>query len=404
MTQALTQAYVFARDPLGNPVLAGTMVLNQTSGSFTYASSWLTQDWAYSLDPVNLPLSAAPNTTRNQNRVHPVFSDAGPDDWGTQVLLAGHSRLPANEIERLLATSGHGVGCLQFSLSRSQPKAIKPVPDIELLEELQQTALLIVQNKPVEPTLLAILMPASSLGGARPKVTLRDGDQLYLAKFSRPNDPFNTPRVEYATMLLARKCGISIPDVSLRKAGESDVFLIRRFDRTDNQRQHYISAHSLFNRERIRLIGDAYHDPYSYIALARIIRTHCSDWRADCLELYRRILFNVIVGNTDDHARNHGLIFDPANPGWKLSPAFDLLPIISGAQQHALGIGKSGRLRSLENVLTAAPGFGIDESLAQQLLDQLIDQTADWQLHFRECEVSDEDVQRLQMIIRNFPS
>lgn len=404
MSEALTQAYVFACQPDGKSALAGTVALNQTAGSFTYSSSWLTQDRAYPLDPVNLPLSDAPHTVRNQNRVHPVFSDAGPDDWGTQVLLAGHTRLPANEIERLLATSGHGVGCLQFSLSRSQPKTIKPVPTIDLLEELQQAAQQIIENKPVDPVLLAILMPASSLGGARPKVTLSKDEHTYLAKFSRPNDPFNTPRVEYATMLLAQKCGITVPDVSVCRAGKSDVFLIRRFDRMGHQKQHYISAHSLFNRERIRMVSDAYHDPCSYIALAKIIRTHCRDWRTDSMELFRRLLFNVIVGNTDDHARNHGLTFDPADPGWKLSPAFDLLPILSGSQQHALGIGKSGRLRSLENVLTAAPGFGIDESLAQQMLDQLMEQTAGWQRHFRTCDVPDEDIQRLSMIIRKFPS
>jgi serine/threonine-protein kinase HipA len=201
MNKSLTAAYVFAQSPTGSHELAGTLSQSRTAGTFVYSDQWLEHSWAYALDPVNLKLQTGAFTTTNTNKVFPVFSDAGPDDWGTKVLLAGHTRLPANEIERLLATSGHGVGCLRFSLSRSRPKEPAPAPSINLLHELEDASLKIANNQTVDPALLALLIPATSMGGARPKITLREGNKDYIAKFSKPGDLINVPRVEYATML-----------------------------------------------------------------------------------------------------------------------------------------------------------------------------------------------------------
>jgi serine/threonine-protein kinase HipA len=339
MSKAITTAYVFAQNPSGTHELAGTLIQNRTAGSFVHSQQWLEQSWAYPQDPVNLKLQSDVIITTNAKKVLPVFSDAGPDDWGTKVLLAGHTRLPANETERLLATSGHGVGWLRFSLSRSRPKEPSPPPSLDLLHELEDASQKIANNETVDPALLALLIPASSIDGARPKIALRENDTDYIAKFSKPGDLINVPRVEYASMRLAQQCGITIPDIRLQSLGDRDAFIIQRFDRHEKRLSHYISAHSLFNRDRVRLYDDAYADPCSYIALSKILRTHARDWNEAAAQLLRRIVFNVYIGNIDDHGRNHGCLFDPANPGWQLSAAFDIVPTVSQGREHALGIG-----------------------------------------------------------------
>lgn len=399
MSKSLTSAYVFAQSPSGTHELTGTLSQSRTAGSFVYSDQWLEQPWAYPLDPVNLKLQSSPITTTNSNKVHPVFSDAGPDDWGTKVLLAGHTRLPANETERLLATSGHGVGCLRFSLSRSRPKEPAPAPSFDLLHELEDASLKIANNQTVDPALLALLIPATSMGGARPKITLREDNKDYIAKFSKTGDLINVPRVEYATMLLAQQCGINIPDIRLQILGDRDTFIIQRFDRHQNQQLHYISAHSLFNRDRVRLFDDAFADPCSYIALAGILRAHARDWHKSATQLFRRIVFNVYIGNLDDHGRNHGCLYDPANPGWQLSAAFDIVPTVSQGREHALGIGRFGRLRSMGNVLSAAEGFGLSDHEAKRIIDEVLGVAAGWRVFFTNAGVTEQDVGVLGKVV-----
>jgi len=395
----VTQAYVFASNPAGESVLCGTLASERTAGTFNYAEQWLSAPWAYPLDPVNLKLQSGPCTTRNSLKVLPVFSDAGPDDWGTRVLLAGHSRIPASELERLVATSGHGAGCLQFSLSRSRPKAEPLLASPEFLEVLENASRNIAQNQPVDPALLAMLIPATTVGGARPKITLQDGSRHWIAKFSKPDDLIDAPLVEYATLKLARHCAIVVPDTAIRRVADRHVFLTERFDREQGRRLHYISMHSLFNQERIRLYDNAFADPCSYAAFGRVLRSHARDWAADAEQLFRRIVFNVLVGNTDDHARNHGMVFDPALPGWRLSPAFDIVPTLSQAREHALGIGEQGRLRSLKNVASGAKAFGIDDVRATAIIDEIRAIVAHWQEAFEEVGVTPADIRILENII-----
>ncbi|TFH73681.1 type II toxin-antitoxin system HipA family toxin [Gammaproteobacteria bacterium LSUCC0112] len=402
MSKAITTAYVFAQSPSGAHELAGILSQHRTAGTFTYSQHWLEQPWAYPLDPVNLKLQPDAIITTNANQVHPVFSDAGPDDWGTKVLLAGHTRLPANETERLLATSGHGVGCLRFSLSRSRPKEPSPPPSLELLHELEDASQKIANNQTVDPALLALLIPATSMGGARPKITLREHDKDYIAKFSKPGDLINVPRVEYACMRLAQQCGINIPDIRLQTLGERDAFIIQRFDRHEKRQLHYISAHSLFNRDRVRLYDNAYADPCSYIALSKMLRTHARDWNDTAMELFRRIVFNVYIGNIDDHGRNHGCLYDPANPGWQLSAAFDIVPTVSQGREHALGIGRFGRQRSMGNVMSAAEGFGLSGDEAKGIVDEVVGVASGWRIVFQNSGVESEDTRIAEQIIGIF--
>ncbi|MGM0634207.1 MAG: type II toxin-antitoxin system HipA family toxin [Pseudomonadota bacterium] len=388
----VTTAYVFGASPASKPTLAGELELRAGGGQFRYAPQWLEQEWAYPLDPVNLPLSPRVFTTRARIGVFGVFSDAGPDDWGTRVMLHGHSQLPANELERLLATNGHGAGALHFSLSRTRPKHTS-APSFAVLEELEQAAHHLASNEPVSEQALQILLPGSSMGGARPKVTLRDENGAeYIAKFSVSGDVLDIPRVEHATLQLAAKCGIDVVNSQVHALADRSVLLVRRFDRDPDNPVHFISAHSLFHQDRIRPRPDALHDPCGYPALARILRIH-ADSMAQCHELYRRMVFNILIGNTDDHAKNHAMLYHLRQTHWSLSPAYDLLPIISGASEHALGIGTSGRQGTLDNARSACNAFGLNQIAAEEIIQQVSQPLRSWREHYLSCGVNEQDVQ-----------
>lgn len=195
----ISSAYVFAHNPAGHPFLAGRLEMSTATGTFIYSDQWLNSDDAYPLDPVNLPLSAMTFTIRSRSKVFSVFSDAGPDDWGTKVMILGLTSLPANEIERLLACSGHGVGCLQFSLSRSRPKQPAELPHINLLADLEKASLDMANDTEIAEDMYRILAPGTSMEGARPKVSVWDGQHSWIAKFGLPQDTINMPLSERAT-------------------------------------------------------------------------------------------------------------------------------------------------------------------------------------------------------------
>lgn len=396
--KTITAAYVFANDPDGQASLVGQLSMSTATGTFKYSDHWLSADYAYPLDPVNLPLSSATYSIRSRSKVFSVFSDAGPDDWGTKVMLLGHKNLPANEIERLLACSGHGAGCLQFSLSRSRPKQAAELPHISLLSELEKASLDMANENEITDDMYRILAPGTSMGGARPKVSVWDGQDSWIAKFALPQDPINMPTSERATLELAKQAGIKVPETRMAKIGNHQALLVKRFDR-GTQPVHFISAFSLFNQDRVKQYSDAMHDPCSYLALARTLRAHSSAGLNDCLQLYRRMVFNTLIGNIDDHARNHAMIYRVKDRQWQLSPAYDIVPIASASRQQALGVGRLGRESSIDNLLSASEAFGIDRQLAAELIEQQIHIINGWREHFTLHQVPKTSLKVIEKII-----
>jgi serine/threonine-protein kinase HipA len=395
-----SSAYVFTLSPYGDRTLVGEIKTSSLMGEFQYDSEWLDNPWAYPLDPVNLPLSPMRYRVHNLKNMFGVFSDAGPDSWGERVLLQHHRSLPRNETERLLRLSGMGVGCLQFSLSRTRPKETPPLPTIDRLLRLSKaTENLLLKHQLTEDELV-LLDPGSSMGGARPKVTVRDGDTVWLVKFSRPDDLIDIPRVEYACMQLLSSLGITVPETKLMTLHKGkSAYMIKRFDRITANPIHFISAHSLFNTDRIRLIRNAHYDPCSYIALAKHLRAHSAYAIEDCHELYSRMVANVLLNNTDDHARNHAMIFDLSKKEWRLAPAFDVLPSLSSQGEQALGIGSYGRESSIENLLTACGAFGLSNEQALKRIDTMRSIILEWEYYFSNCGVTAGDLKLLKVII-----
>lgn len=397
------RAYVFTLSKKNERILVGEIKTSNLMGEFQYDSEWLAHPDAYPLDPVNLPLSPIRYRVHNLKNMFGVFSDAGPDSWGERVLLQHHRSLPRNETERLLRLSGMGVGCLQFSLSRTRPKTIPELPTIDRLLRLSNATENLLLKDQLTSDELVLLEPGSSMGGARPKVTICDEKDVWLVKFSRPDDLIDIPKVEYACMQLLTHLGINVPETKLITLGQGkSAYMIKRFDKIIDHPIHYISAHSLFNTDRVRLIRDAHHDPCSYIALARHLRAHSANPIDDCQELYARMIANVLLRNTDDHARNHGMIFDVSTSKWRLAPVFDVLPNLSSQGEQALGIGTHGRESTIDNLLTASSAFGLSHKQASQRIETIKNVIKEWNQHFSACGVSNANLKLLSIIMPSF--
>ncbi|MFT5082681.1 MAG: serine/threonine-protein kinase HipA [Lentisphaeria bacterium] len=367
------RAYVFAPDAQGTGHLAGTIDASLGAGSFQYSELWLNARWAYPLDPVNLPLSTKRYRALNMHGLFGVFRDAAPDDWGTRIMLLRHQHAPANELERLIRTSGGGVGWLRFSLSRGQAKPPTNLPTMARLQELARVAEKLEEKQTLAPEELALLEPGSSMGGARPKVTVTDGNERWLVKFSKSGDMVDVPLLEYCSMqFLKNVLKLNILQTRLIQLGEKHAYAVQRFDGSQSAPMHFISANSVFHQDRIRAIEDSKRNPYSYCNLAAIIRKHCANYRDDAKELFTRMLANIVMGNTDDHARNHALVYDIANAKWQLSPAYDMLPIVATQSRvQSMGVGQFGAKASLENALSYANLFGLKEDAAQVIAQQV---------------------------------
>lgn len=358
--------YVWS-DLAGSPQLVGATELTADTGEFRYAPTHLASG-APSIDPVNLPLGDGDYITRANRGVFGVLADAGPDAWGRRVLAALHPRrmATATGLDLLLLGSGHGAGALMFSESRDRVHERQHGIALKDLGAAAEGAHQVEIGGVLREQLRQIMHFGTSLGGVHPKVAVTDLDGTdWIAKFRGHEDIVDVPRIEWASMQLAGECGIVAAEVRLSAVGERPALLVRRFDRAPGKVLHYASANALWNRERVRE-ADAL-DWASYAGLVALRRQlPGGDVRPDAAELFRRLAFNVVIGNTDDHGRNHGFVMDRAG-SWQLAPAFDVLPTVgSAAEMQALGAGPGGRERSIENVLAGAAMFGLKQPVARR--------------------------------------
>lgn len=396
-------AYVFGMSEQGQPVLAGRVKFRRAGGQFTYDKGWLDRPDRYPLDPANLPLRPGSFECDHNQGVFPAFSDAAPDAWGTRIMLLNRRTQPASEVERLLLTSGRGVGSLQFSLSQSRPKQKVRSQDISLLERLYRVAELIDRSQALDDEQLRLLQPGSSMGGARPKTAIHDGPIEYLAKFSKDTDLVDVPRVEFATMRMLRETGLDVPPVRLEPVGRGrSAYLIERFDLHDAcTTQHYVSAHAMFNVSRLRQMPDGHRDPAGYVAISHHLRSYSDQFGGDSEQLFLRALTNIALGNTDDHARNFGMCYNLATKRWSLAPVFDVLPIVSAtAQVQAMSLGVYGRESSWDNLMSCIDALGVSEARAVSLAKEHLSVLESWESFYREAKVSENDITLLRSVIQ----
>ena len=365
-------------------------------GSFSYGRRYLARDGAFAVDPVALPLGAtAPEVVLNDG-LYGAFRDAAPDYWG-RLVIAAQSNVPPeslSEVDFLLAANATRVGNLDFRDSPQSPEPMLQPPHFNHLAGVMDAAKRIEAGEQTDAHLLQLLRQGSSMGGTRPKCTVEWQDSLWIAKFSAKEDSVNIPRIEFATMTLAGRCKIRIPEIRVVAVGDKDVFLVRRFDRERGAsgwlRRGFLSALSLMQwdeKDRLR---------WDYLALADTMRRYVG--KSHVAELFRRMVFNVLVRNQDDHPRNHGFVVDGAD--LSLSPAYDIVPGLTRAGvgtrfQLAMSLGDRGREASVANALSRASRFGLSPGEARAITEELIETTRQWRTLFGDLGVSDRDVELL---------
>ncbi|WP_148717170.1 type II toxin-antitoxin system HipA family toxin [Chitinolyticbacter meiyuanensis] len=350
--RALQQrAYVFVAQAEGSK-LAGVVQQSDGHFQFDYADAWLDDPDAFPLDPLHLPLS---RETIRSPYMFGAFMDAVPERWGKRVHAAMHRHVPRNEIEWLLAVRGSGVGVLRFSGSSDRVLDRHPVASFDDLVDIAAVIAEIDVGATIsKPAVLQLLRGGLGMGGARPKTVVTHRGREWLAKFGRRSDTHDEVRAEHASLAMAKQIGIQVPQTELVEIQGQPVLLIERFDRdADGTPLHYLSAHTLLGMHRVR--EEDVYGRYSYAGIADIIKQLSDRPEADCHELFRRMVLNVVIGNTDDHLRNHGFSYHFAG-GFRLSPVFDVVPQPQN-QLHAIGVGPQGRASSLQNAISAARYF-----------------------------------------------
>jgi len=392
-----SSAYVFIHGLEKSPIICGKFqYAGKTKGEFRYGKSYLARPDAFALDPINLPLTEQVFTTTANQNIFGVLTDAGPDSWGKKLILSLHTTKPQNDLEYLVAGAGMGVGALMFSLSQSSSKPKENKNTLGDLDNLLDLKDKILNNQAINDEAKTAFEYGSSMGGARPKTLIIDNQTAYLAKFNRSDDLFNTARAEHAAMSLLRQLGATVAPTKVINSPNGDVLLIERFDIKSHQpSHHFISANALFNRASVSPLSASAH--YSYGRLAEIIMKHCHNPH-DAHQLYLRMVFNVFIGNTDDHARNHALIYSFADKHWLLSPAYDVLPI-SNNRQHGIAIGEYQRDGTIENLLSQSKRFGLKQFKAQKIINQVRDACEQWPQYFSQNDVSNIDIERLKGVI-----
>jgi serine/threonine-protein kinase HipA len=382
---------------LGQRLLAGELITSdpdtqgRLQGQFRYSADYLEHSLSFPLDPLHLPLSTSIfDANRPHSGVHGVFEDSLPDDWGRRLLVRRH-KLSRNKqrAPHLLQHLGRGLGALTYSPGN---KSQSYDNDVEswLLPDLQSQAVKFEQN-PTQTTdeLTLLLQAGSSPGGARPKALIKDGNTRYIAKFHSFKDEFDVVALEAATMSLASKAGIETATTTIVPCGNRNSLLVERFDTTPHAdgRNHMISMQTLLG-------ADGYYN-MSYRDMADMIRKISDRPTRDLKRLFSQLVFNITIGNTDDHLKNFCMLY--TGDGWTLSPAFDLTPNIGLNMEHVLRIVGNNTAPQRRELIREARYFGIKQAAqAELIIDRIITSVSSWENIFKSFNVPDHDIERLR--------
>jgi serine/threonine-protein kinase HipA len=388
-------------------VTAGRFVLEKNQrgdalGRFVYGRSYLNNRDAVPIDPVELTLSDKTYETVRLNGVFGALRDAGPDYWGRRVIEKHAGKVGLGELDYLLESPDDRAGALGFGLNKVPPAPARKFNKTLDLEKLQDLAEALVRDQIPKDAEAAqvqdLMLLATSMGGARPKAVVQDKDGLWIAKFGRPDDRWNNTRVEHAMLRLARECGISTAESRIETIAGKDVLLVKRFDR-EKTAKGYLRARMISGLTLLRA-DDApqVRERWSYVILVEELRRVVGEPKNDARELFRRMCFNALISNTDDHPRNHALI--AKDKDWKLSPAYDLTPAPAVAQERrdlAMDCGDLGRYANAKNILSQHARFLLQEDEAAKIIGDMKDLvTARWYDIVRACGVSDTDAETIR--------
>ena len=392
------------------PVTAGKYVIRHDKsglprGLFVYGKSYLDRSDKVPIDPIELKLSERTYETRALKGMFGAFRDSGPDHWGRRVVERHTGKPELGEMDYLLYTPDDRAGALGFGVKPTPPTPLREFNQTIHLERLQKIATAIVNgeplpNEPDKEQVNDLLLVGTSMGGARPKTVVEDNEGLWIAKFNRDDDKWNCARVEHAMLMLARACGLTTALNTVMQVGDQDVLLVKRFDRektakgyTRDTRARMVSGLTLLRAEDTHTSRDK----WSYPLLAEELRRISATPGKDAEELFRRMCFNALISNIDDHPRNHAVIAKEYD--WRLSPAYDLTPftpISIERRDLALICGDAGRRANAANLLSQSGRFLLEKGQASALLDNLQEQIkSTWYGTARSAGVSELDCEKI---------
>lgn len=383
--------------PSGEHVRCGECVCSdpqssgKIDGAFRYTDEWLAHPSGFALDPNELPLATTEYVCDRPQGVFSVFEDSLPDDWGRRFLIrkAGLGRGQQQIPNLLLALNGNALGALSYYPETYDAGQHQRVSVIEL-ESLVRAALRYEAGKKLERSDLGLLFAAaSSPGGARPKALVHDADgHHWIAKFPSSKDRVSMVAIEAATMALAKKAELKVPDFKIERCGKHNVLLVKRFDISPTGgRHHMISFQTLMQARGYYTLG--------YLDVFESLRKISDKPMVDIPGFYRQMVFNAVIGNTDDHLKNFSLLHDDS--GFYLSPAYDLLPDTADRREHVLHFSSEFHFPGQKKLVelgqrVRAPAYG-------KIVEQVKDAVSEWKSEFKRWGVPGADIKRLSSSI-----
>ena len=378
----------------GAHALAGEMVCEisddgKARGAFRYSPDYLKTSGAFSLDPVSLPLREGEFNIEHPG-VFGVFEDSLPDDWGRRLLVRKH-RLPLHQQNLpnlLLALGSAGLGALSYT-EKDTPQKTSAEASVLYLDQLVKAAEAFERGDTSDENINLLLGAGSSPGGARPKALVYDeqADQHYLAKCPSIKDPVDVVRIEAATMKLAEKAGLDVPETKLVECGGRPVLLVKRFDILPQGRRHMVSLQTL-------LKATGYYQA-RYADMLNVTRKVSADPLLDSERLFRQMVFNAVIHNTDDHLKNFWMTCT-LNEGWRLSPAFDLVPDIGQRSEHVLFFDLDPVYPGRVNLERLGRSWGV--SGAAEITEQVFNAVSHWREAYLACGVAQKDIEQFKEI------
>lgn len=371
------------------PVVAGRLQFSVKGYEFIYGRSYFEQLQAHSIDPQILPLGQ--KNFGPQSALFNPLRDAAPDAWGRRVLLyrlgmaANTDTQALTELDYLLHSGANRIGALHFQTSSDY--YIEPQAVTATLTELYQASEAMNHGQTIPVHLIEALQHGTSIGGARPKATITHHHEAWIAKFSTQTDTFPVVRQEALGMELARRLKINTAESQLHHVLKKDILLVRRFDRSKKQNNSLTERRHMISGLTALQLNEMEARYASYVDLAAFLWKYAREPKKQCEELYRRMITNILIGNTDDHARNHSFFWNGKEA--ELTPAYDvsILSRIGEEASQAMIVGQQGTLSSRSNVLSRCEAFGLTHQQAQHIFSEIIEGI---QTHWQEaCDVAE---------------
>jgi serine/threonine-protein kinase HipA len=384
--QPADRLYLWLLTQPREPVLIGELNLIRTTRgvSLRYARSWLQRGFPLSED---LPLIDEELLPTEKELAAGAVDDARPDRWGERVIRFIDKPPRLSLLEYLYFAGDDRFGALGVSTSESEylPRRLGPLPTLDDTDEIHELIGKVQANEPVPEEQKRLISPGVTLGGARPKALVAVAGEQWVIKFS-DGDPADTPLVEHATMLLARKAGIRVAETRAIRLIHGHAIAIKRFDRDHGLRLHSLSAHVALRAAAER---------FGYPELAQLLRrrgvTEGNTYVAHMRELFRRMVFNILIDNTDDHEKNHALLVTDAQQ-YELSPGYDILPSGQALGFQQMRVGEDEADSTLSNALSMSLQFGLQKKAANEEIAAVARVIAEWKAHFKQLGVTQGDI------------